>query len=151
MVTEADKEKEKLQKVFNGKLKQLQNEQNKKITEAKEIKDVTIKAFFKKEGRVLAKRQKSIGTNLARSTKEMDSHVSWNRVQSVMPTMAVPVANRTMIPGVVKDRSAWTSERAVKAIACRSPDRSARAFQKAAVMILPTNTTAPRMCRVNKT
>ena len=72
LVMEADNEKEKLQKVFNGKLKQLQNEQNKKTTEAKEIKDITIKAFFKKEGTALAKRQKSIGTLLARSTKEME-------------------------------------------------------------------------------
>ena len=72
LVTEADKEKEKLQKVFNVKLKQLQNEKNKKTTEAKEIKDVTIKAFFKKEGTALAKRQKSIGTILAKSTKEME-------------------------------------------------------------------------------
>ena len=60
LITEADKEKEKLQIVLNGKLKHLEKEQNKKITEANEIKEVTIKAFFKKEGIVLVKKQKSI-------------------------------------------------------------------------------------------
>jgi len=72
LVTVAEKEKEKLQKVLNGKLKQLHKEQNKKITEAKEIKDVTIKAFFQKECTTLEKKQKSIETNLARSTKEIE-------------------------------------------------------------------------------
>jgi len=72
LITEADKEKEKLQIVLNGKLKHLEKEQNKKITEANEIKEVTIKAFFKKEGIVLVKKQKSIENILARSTKEME-------------------------------------------------------------------------------
>ena len=72
LIMEADKEKEKLQIVLNGKLKYLKKEQNKKITDANEIKDVTIKAFFRKEGTVLAKKQQSIENTLARSTKEME-------------------------------------------------------------------------------
>ena len=72
MITEAEKEKEKLQIILNGKLKHFEEEKNTKITEANEIIDVTIKAFFKKEGKVLAEKQQSIENNLARSTKEME-------------------------------------------------------------------------------
>ena len=72
LVLEADKEKDKFQKVLNGRLKKLQKEKKKKIKEAKEIKAVTIKAFFKKEATALANKQKSIENILTRSTKEME-------------------------------------------------------------------------------
>jgi len=72
LITEAEEKKEKFWKVLNPRLKQLQKQQNKKIKEAQEIKDVTIKAFFKKERIALEKKQKSIESNLAKSTKEIE-------------------------------------------------------------------------------
>ena len=109
LVTEADQEKEKLQKVFNGKLKRLQNEQNKKIAEAKEIKDVTIKAFFKKEGAALEKKQKSIETILARSTKGIEKLIS-DRNRLNVSLVQKKKKKLPQIAGWEKEIKSWHSD-----------------------------------------
>ena len=98
LIMEAEQEKEKLQTVLNHKLKQLEKEQNRKITEANEIKDVTIKAFFMKEGTVLAKKQQSIQNLLVRSTKEMITIINdRNRIKA-----SLVEKNKKKLPQITK-------------------------------------------------
>ena len=80
--------------------------QNKKITEAKEIKDVTIKAFFKKERTILTKKQKSIETNLAKSTKEIEKLiVDRDRINSSLAEKKKKKLSK--ISGWEKDIKSW--------------------------------------------
>ena len=72
LVHQAEKDKSELQKVLNKKLKELDQQKDRKIAEAEKTRDSTIKTFFKKELMILEKKQRSIQTLLARSTKEIE-------------------------------------------------------------------------------
>ena len=83
LVHQAEKDKSELQKELNKKLKELDKEKDRKIAEVEKTRDSTIKTFFKKELLTLEKKQRSIQTLLARSTKEIEKLIGdRNRVQA---------------------------------------------------------------------
>jgi len=59
--------------------------------------------------------------------------------------MPYPPTITRRTPGRVNAQSASATVRCAYATVARSPERSARVFQSAAVMMLPTNRTTPRM------
>src|SRR6516165_2428408 len=67
--------------------------------------------------------------------------------QGRLAAIPYPPITTSRIPGRVNTQSASATVRCAKAMVARSPVRSARIFHNAAVMMLPTKSTAPKMCR----